>query len=136
MFSVPLWPISKVYSIELFMKFIREKITRSFNFTFRYIDDVFSLNNSRLGDFVDSIDPYELEIKDVIDTTRSASYLDLHLEIDIILCIISLKITLFCLYFICEERENFLRGHRRGVAIPNLNWKHKIRARGLGPQPW
>ena len=107
MFSVPLWPISKVYSIELFIKFIREKITRSFNFTFRYIDDVFSLNNSRLGDFVDSIDPYELEIKDVTDTTRSASYLDLHLEIDIILCIISMKITLFCLYFICEERENF-----------------------------
>ena len=136
MFSVPLWPISKVYSIELFIKFIREKITRSFNFTFRYIDDVFSLNNSRLGDFVDSIDPYEHEIKDVTDTTRSASYLDLHFEIDIILCIISLKITLFCLYFICEERENFLRGHRRGVAIPNLKWKHKIRARGLGPQPW
>jgi hypothetical protein len=52
------------------------------NFTFRYIDDVISLNNSRFGDFVDRIYPIELEIKDTTDTDRSASYLDLHLEID------------------------------------------------------
>jgi hypothetical protein len=30
-----------------------KKLARSFNFTFRYIDDVLSLNNSRLGDFPD-----------------------------------------------------------------------------------
>ena len=41
-------------------------ITRSFNFTFRYIDDVLSLNNSRVGDFVDRIYPIEFEIKDTI----------------------------------------------------------------------
>jgi hypothetical protein len=46
---------------------------------FRYIDDVLSLNNSRFGDFVDRIYLIELEIK---DTDRSASYLDLHLEVD------------------------------------------------------
>jgi hypothetical protein len=51
-------------------------------FTFRYIDDVLSLNNSRFGDFVDRIYPIELEIKDTTDTDRFASYLDLHLEID------------------------------------------------------
>jgi len=39
-------------------------IARSFNFTFRYIDYVLSLNNSRFGDFVDRIYPIELEIKD------------------------------------------------------------------------
>ena len=55
---------------------------RSFNFTFRYIDDVLSLNNSRFGDFVDRIYPIELEIEDTTDTDRSASYPDLHLEID------------------------------------------------------
>ena len=55
---------------------------RSFNFTFRYIDDVLSINNYRLGDFVDRIYLIELEIKDTTDTDRSASYLDLHLEID------------------------------------------------------
>ena len=49
---------------------------------FRYIDDVLSLNNSRFGDFVDSIYPIELEVKDTTDTDISASYLDLHLEID------------------------------------------------------
>jgi hypothetical protein len=48
------------------------KLARSFNLTFRYIDDVLSLNNSRFGDFVDRIYPIELEIKDTTDTDRSA----------------------------------------------------------------
>jgi hypothetical protein len=52
------------------------------SFTFRYIDDVLSLNNSRYGDFVDRIYPIELEIKDTTNTDTSASYLDLHLGID------------------------------------------------------
>ena len=43
---------------------------------------MFSLNNSRFGDFIGRIYPIELEIKDITDTDRSASYLDLHLEID------------------------------------------------------
>jgi hypothetical protein len=60
-----------------------KKLARFFNFTFRYIDDVLSLNNSRFGDFVDRIHPIELEIKNTSDTDRSASYLDLHIEIDI-----------------------------------------------------
>ena len=34
------------------------------------------------GDYVDRIYPSELEIKDTTETIRSASYLDLHLEID------------------------------------------------------
>jgi len=58
-----------------------KKLAQSFNFTFRYIDDVLSLNNSRFGDFVDRIYSFELEIKDATDTDRSASYFDLHLEI-------------------------------------------------------
>jgi hypothetical protein len=58
------------------------KLARSFNFTFRYIDDVLSLNNPRFGDFVDRIYPIELEIKDTIDIDTSVSYLYLHLEID------------------------------------------------------
>jgi hypothetical protein len=60
----------------------KQKLARSFNFTFRSIDDVLSLNNSRFGDSVDRIYPIELEIKDATDTDRSASYLDLHLEIN------------------------------------------------------
>jgi hypothetical protein len=46
------------------------------------LDDVLSLNNSRIGDFVHHVYPIELEMKDTTDTHRSASYLDLQLEID------------------------------------------------------
>jgi hypothetical protein len=59
-----------------------KKLARSFNFTFRYTEDIFSLNNSCLGHFVDRIYPIDLEIKVTTDTNRSASYLDLHLEMD------------------------------------------------------
>jgi hypothetical protein len=69
-------------SIQGLLKKNEKKLVRSFNFTFRYIDDVLSLNNSRFGDFVDRIYPIELEIKDTTDIDTSASYLDIHLEID------------------------------------------------------
>ena len=54
--------------IQGFLKKTEKKLVRSFNFTFRYIDDVLSLNNSRIGDFVDRLYPIELEIKDTTDT--------------------------------------------------------------------
>ena len=68
--------------IQEFLKKNEKKLARSFNFTFRYINDVLSLNNSRFGEFIDRIYPIELEIKDTTDTYKSASYLDLCLEID------------------------------------------------------
>ena len=68
--------------IQGLLKKNEKKLTRSFNFTFRCIDDVLSLSNSSFGDFVDRIYPIELEIKDTTDTDRSASYLDLHLKFD------------------------------------------------------
>ena len=46
------------------------KLARSFNFTLLYIDDVLSLNNSKVGDFVDHIYPIELEIKNTTDTLK------------------------------------------------------------------
>jgi hypothetical protein len=46
-------------------------------FTFRYKDDILSLDN-----YSDRIYAIKPEIKDTTDTDRSASYLDLHLEID------------------------------------------------------
>ena len=64
------------------LKKIKRKLARSFNLTFRYIDDVLSLNNYRFGDVVGRIYPIELEIKDTTYTDISASYLDLHIEID------------------------------------------------------
>jgi hypothetical protein len=50
--------------IQGLLKKNEKKLVRYFNFTYRYIDDVLSLNNSRLGDFVDSIYPIELGVKD------------------------------------------------------------------------
>ena len=43
-----------------FLKKNEKKLARTFNFTFRYIDDIFSLNNSRFGGFVDRIYPIDL----------------------------------------------------------------------------
>ena len=54
-----------------------------FNSEFRYIDDVISLNNSRFDEYVDSIYPIELEIKDTTVTAKSASCLDLLLNINL-----------------------------------------------------
>jgi hypothetical protein len=68
--------------IQELLKKNEKKIARSFNSTFRYIDHVLSLTNSRFGEFVDRIYPIEVEIKHTTDTDRFASYLDLHLEID------------------------------------------------------
>ena len=68
--------------IQGLLKKNEKKLSQSFNFTFRYIDDVLSLNNSRFGDFVVRIYPIELEIKDTTDTDTSASYISIRLEID------------------------------------------------------
>jgi hypothetical protein len=41
---------------------------KAFNFTYRYIDDVLSINNSRFAEFLPLIYPPELEIKETTDT--------------------------------------------------------------------
>jgi hypothetical protein len=57
-------------------------LARSFNFTFLYIDDVLSLNNSRFCYIVDRLYPIEQEIKGITNTDMSASYFYIHLETD------------------------------------------------------
>jgi hypothetical protein len=52
------------------------------DFTYHCIDDVLSLIKANFGEYVDRIYPIEHEIKDTTATNTSASYLDLHLEID------------------------------------------------------
>ena len=49
------------------------KLVQSFNFTLRYIDHSLWLHNSKFGDYVNSIYPIEIEIKDTTGTARSAS---------------------------------------------------------------
>ena len=44
---------------------------------------VLALNNSTFGDYLDHIYPIQHEIKGITNTSRSASYPDLHLENDL-----------------------------------------------------
>jgi hypothetical protein len=53
----------------------------AFNSTFRYFDDVLSINNDQFHSYVDSIYPSELEIKDTTKSSTSASFLDVLLNI-------------------------------------------------------
>ena len=65
------------YEADVFDGLLKQKqkqLAQSFNFSFRYIDDVLSLNNSRFGDFLPLIYPCHLEIKDTTDTAKSASW--------------------------------------------------------------
>jgi hypothetical protein len=52
-------------------------------FTFHYIDNVLSLNNSKFRDFFYRIYPIELEIKDITDADMSDSYLDIDLTFNL-----------------------------------------------------
>ena len=73
------------YEAEFIQTLIRSgkrQLAKSFNFTFRYIDDVLSLNNSKFSDYINDIYPEELEIKETTDNSTSSSFLDLLLEFD------------------------------------------------------
>ena len=52
------------------------RLPRSFDLSFRCVDDVLSLNNSSFGDLIHRIYPKEPEINYTTDTVNSASYLD------------------------------------------------------------
>ena len=65
------------YESEFLQKLVKDKKiheARAFNFTYRYIDDVLSINNSRFAEFLPLIYPPELEVKETTDTASSASF--------------------------------------------------------------
>ena len=66
--------------VEELVKSGHRDLAKAFNFTFRYIDDVLSLNNKKFIDYVHRIYPSELEIKDTTDSSTSAAYLDIFLR--------------------------------------------------------
>ena len=73
------------YESEFLQKLVKDKKiheARAFNFTYRYIDDVLSINNSRFAEFLPLIYPPELEVKETTDTASFASFLDIYLEFD------------------------------------------------------
>jgi hypothetical protein len=73
------------YESEFLQKLVKDKKmheARAFNCTYKYIDDVLSINNSRFAEFLPLIYPPELKVKETTDTASSASFLDLYLEFD------------------------------------------------------
>ena len=59
----------------------KKQLASQFNFTYRYIDDVLSINNPEFQNYLGQMYPAELEIKDTTESNTSASYLDLLLSI-------------------------------------------------------
>ena len=59
----------------------KKHLASRFNFTYRYIDDILSINNPEFENYLGQIYPADLEIKDTTESTTSASYLDLLLSI-------------------------------------------------------
>ena len=73
------------YESEFLPKLVKDKKiheARAFNFTYRYIDDVLSINNSRFAEFLPLIYSPELDIKETTYTASSALFLDLYLALD------------------------------------------------------
>ena len=60
------------FSILLGMK----QLASQFNFTYRYIDDVLSINNPDFQNYLGQMYPAKLEIIDMTERNISASYLD------------------------------------------------------------
>jgi hypothetical protein len=53
-----------LHSYEQFIQKLHNLLAVAFNSTFRYIDDILSINNNQFHSYVDSIYPSELEIKE------------------------------------------------------------------------
>ena len=59
----------------------KKQLASRFDLTYRYIDDVLSMNNPEFKNYLGQMYPVELEIKDTTESTTSAYYLDLLLSI-------------------------------------------------------
>ena len=53
----------------------KKRLASQFNFTYRYIDDVLSINNPDFENYLGQMYPLELQIKDTTESNTSASYL-------------------------------------------------------------
>jgi type IV secretory pathway VirB6-like protein len=93
------------YEAEFVQKLLQDnnkKLAVSFNHTFRYIDDVLSINNHNFHNYVHLIYPDELEKKDTTESDKSASYLDILLDIHYMtnMIILTLQLSTFLFYVV------------------------------------
>ena len=61
---------------------MKQDITKAIQFsnTFRYIDDLFSINNVNFGNCISAIYPSELELKDTSTSSTEVCYLDTNIK--------------------------------------------------------
>ena len=81
----PSWHISVLLRSGIHTVFTlnwKEKLASQFKFTYRYIDDVLSINNPDFENYLGQMYPAELEIEYTTESKTSASYLDLLLTIE------------------------------------------------------
>ena len=67
--------------IQSLLSTVNKKLASQFNFTYRCIDDVLSINYPYFENDLGQMYPAELEIEDTTESNTSASYLDLLLSI-------------------------------------------------------
>ena len=62
------------------VKTMKHDITKAIQFsnTFRYIDDLFSINNVDFGNYISAIYPPELQLTDTSTSSTVVCYLDTH----------------------------------------------------------
>ena len=68
--------------VQSLLKAGKKHLAQQFNFTYRYIDDVLSLKNTKFAEYLEFIYPRELEIKETTETAAFSLYLDCYLYID------------------------------------------------------
>ena len=86
--SPQFWKLFDIFLYSYEAKFIqsllstgRKRLASQFNFTYRYIDDVLSINDPAFENYLGQMYPPEFEIKDTTESDTSASYLVLLLSI-------------------------------------------------------
>ena len=80
--SAPLLADLFVHTFEhdFMVKTVKKDITKAIQVsdTFRYIDDLFSINNIDFGNYISAIYPSELELKDTSTSSTKVCYLDIN----------------------------------------------------------
>ena len=70
------------FEYDFMVKTMRHDITkaRKFSNTFRYIDDLFSINNVDFGNYISAIYPPELQLTDTSTSSTEVCYLDAYIK--------------------------------------------------------
>ena len=69
------------FEYDFMVKTMKSDITKAIQFsnTFRYIDDLFSINNVDFGNYISAIYPPELQLTDTSTSSTEVCYLDTHI---------------------------------------------------------